>query len=38
MTLRDAAVNGGFISAEDFDRMVDSKKMVGDQRHDIQTA
>ena len=34
-TLRDAAVKGGFISAEDFDRIVDPKKMVGDPRRDL---
>src|SRR5215813_40234 len=28
-TLRDAAVNGGFVSAEEFDRVVDPKKMIG---------
>src|SRR5499433_2506058 len=34
-TLRDAAVNGGFVSAEEFDRIVDPKKMVGNPRHDL---
>lgn len=34
-TLRDAAVKGEFISAEDFDRIVDPKKMVGDPRRDL---
>ncbi|AAM04432.1 TPA: class II fumarate hydratase [Methanosarcina acetivorans] len=37
-TLREAAVKGGFISAEDFDRIVDPKKMVGDPRHDLKLA
>ncbi|MBO0859623.1 MAG: class II fumarate hydratase [Chloracidobacterium sp.] len=35
MTLREAAVNGGFVSAEEFDRIVDPKKMVGNPRHDL---
>jgi fumarate hydratase, class II len=34
-TLRDAAVNGGFVSAEEFDRIVDPKKMVGNPRRDL---
>jgi fumarate hydratase class II len=34
-TLRDAAVNGGFISAEDFDKIVNAKKMVGNPRRDL---
>ena len=34
-TLRDAAVNGGFVSAEEFDRVVDPKKMVGNPRRDL---
>jgi fumarate hydratase class II len=38
MTLRDAAVNGGFVSAEEFDRIVDPKKMVGNPRHDLGMA
>jgi fumarate hydratase, class II len=38
ITLRDAAVNGGFVSAEEFDRIVDPKKMVGNPRREIGTA
>lgn len=34
-TLREAALSGGFISAEEFDRAVDPKKMVGNPRHDL---
>ena len=34
-TLRDAAVNGGFVSVEEFDRIVDPKKMVGNPRRDL---
>ncbi len=34
-TLRDAAVSGGFVSAEEFDRIVDPKKMVGNPRRDL---
>jgi fumarate hydratase class II len=37
-TLRDAAVSGGFVSAADFDRIVDPKKMVGDPRRDLGLA
>jgi len=37
-TLREAAVKGGFISAKDFDRIVDPKKMVGNPRHDLKLA
>jgi fumarate hydratase, class II len=37
-TLRDAAVNGGFVSAEEFDRIVDPKKMVGNPGRDLGTA
>jgi len=37
-TLRDAAVNGGFVSAEEFDRIVDPKKMVGNPRRDLGMA
>jgi fumarate hydratase, class II len=37
-TLRDAAVNGGFVSAEEFDRVVDPKKMVGNPRRDLRLA
>lgn len=29
LTLREAAVDGGFVSAEDFDRVIDPKKMLG---------
>jgi fumarate hydratase class II len=35
LTLREAAVEGGFISGEDFDRIVDPAKMVGDPRKDL---
>jgi fumarate hydratase class II len=28
-TLRDEAVKGGYVSAEEFDRLVDPKKMIG---------
>src|SRR5499426_1930384 len=34
-TLRDAAVNGGFVSAEEFDRVVNPKKMIGNPRRDL---
>jgi fumarate hydratase class II len=34
-TLREAALSGGFISAEEFDRVVDPKKMVGNPRRDL---
>jgi fumarate hydratase class II len=37
-TLREAAVNGGFVSAEEFDRIVDPKKMVGNPRRDLGIA
>ena len=37
-TLRDAAVNGGFVSAEEFDRIVYPKKMVGNPRRDLGMA
>jgi fumarate hydratase class II len=37
-TLREAAVKGGFISADDFDRIVDPKKMVGNPRRDLKLA
>ena len=33
--LRDAALKLGFASAEEFDRIVDPKKMVGNPRHDL---
>ena len=36
-SLRDAAVSGGFMSAEDFDRAVNPQKMVGDPRRDLGT-
>jgi fumarate hydratase class II len=35
LTLRDAAVKGGFVSAEEFDRVVDPQKMVGNPRRDL---
>jgi fumarate hydratase class II len=38
ITLRDAAVNGGFVTAADFDRIVDPKKMVGNPRRDLGLA
>jgi fumarate hydratase class II len=34
-TLREAAVNGGFISAEEFDRIADPAKLVGNPRADL---
>ena len=34
-TLREAALSGGFISAEEFDRVVDPKKMVGNPHRDL---
>lgn len=34
-TLRDAALKLGFVSAEEFDRIVDPKKMVGDPYRDL---
>ena len=34
ITLREAAVKGGFVSAADFDRIVDPTKMVGNPRGD----
>jgi fumarate hydratase, class II len=37
-TLRDAAVDGGFVSAEEFDQIVDPKKMVGNPRRDLGMA
>ena len=37
-TLRDAAVNGGFVSAEEFDRIVDPKKMIGNPHRDLGMA
>jgi fumarate hydratase class II len=38
ITLRDAALKSGFISAADFDRIVDPKKMVGNPRSDLESA
>jgi len=35
ITLRDAAVDGGFITAEEFDHVVDPMKMVGNPRRDL---
>jgi fumarate hydratase class II len=35
MTLREAALKLGFVSAADFDRIVDPKKMVGNPRRDL---
>jgi fumarate hydratase class II len=37
-TLRDAALKLGFVSAADFDRIVDPKKMVGNPRGDVGLA
>ena len=34
-TLREAALSGGFISVEEFDKVIDPKKMVGNQRRDL---
>ena len=34
-TLREAALSGGFISAEEFDKVMDPKKMVGNPRRDL---
>lgn len=34
-SLREAAVAGGFMSAEEFDRAIDARKMVGDPRRDV---
>ena len=34
-TLREAALSGGFISAEEFDKVMDAKKMVGNPRRDL---
>lgn len=34
-TLREAALSGGFISVEEFDKVMDPKKMVGNQRRDL---
>jgi fumarate hydratase class II len=38
LTLREAAVEGGFVSAEEFDRIVDPRKMVGNPRRDLGMA
>ena len=35
LTLRDAAIKSGFVTAEGFDRVVVPKKMVGDPRRDL---
>ena len=35
LSLRDAAVQSGYITAEDFDRLVDPKSMVGNPRRDL---
>ena len=35
LTLRDAAVGGGYISGEDFDRAVDPRQMLGNPRRDL---
>jgi fumarate hydratase class II len=35
LTLREAAIRSGFVSAEDFDSAVDPKKMVGNPRRDL---
>src|SRR6266404_5439795 len=35
-TLRDAALKAGLVSAEEFDRIVDPKKMVGNPRRDLE--
>jgi fumarate hydratase, class II len=37
MTLRDAAISSGYISAEDFDRIVVPANMVGDPDKDLST-
>jgi fumarate hydratase, class II len=34
-TLRDAALQGGIVSAEEFDRIVDPQKMVGNPHLDL---
>jgi fumarate hydratase class II len=38
MTLRDAALKSGFVTAGDFDRIVDPNKMVGNPRKDLNLA
>jgi fumarate hydratase class II len=38
LTLREAALESGFISAEEFDRAVDARKMVGKPQRDVGTA
>jgi fumarate hydratase, class II len=38
ITLREAALKSEFISAEEFDRIVDPKKMVDDPRRDLRVA
>jgi fumarate hydratase class II len=37
-SLREAAIASGFLSAEDYDRAVDPRKMVGDPRRDLGMA
>jgi fumarate hydratase, class II len=37
-TLRDAALKLAFVSAEEFDRIVDPKKMVGNPHRDLGVA
>jgi fumarate hydratase class II len=37
-TLREAAVKGGYVSAEEFERIVDPKKMVGNPHRDLSMA
>jgi len=37
-TLRDAAIASGFLSAEDFDRAIDARRMVGNPRQDLGMA
>src|SRR5262249_12701837 len=34
-TLREAALRSGFITSEEYDRIVDPRKMVGSPRHDL---
>ena len=35
LTLRDAALQSGFISAEDYDRLIDPGKLTGNPRRDL---
>ena len=37
LTLREAAIGSGFVTAEEFDRIVDPRKMVGDPHKDVAT-